>query len=86
MIENTTYYALLLDGDSLDSPSGIARRRLDEDGELSDESFKRDGSWGSTPLIAGAERGDMTFNLVEVSEEEAERIIEGFRARWQAEA
>lgn len=82
MFKKTTYYALLLEGDSRSRPSGLARRKIDENGGIHDEAFKKDGSWGYTPVIAGAERGDMTFDLVEVSAEEAERIVEGFRAKW----
>ncbi len=85
MTEKTTYYALLLEGDTEDSPSGIARRRTTDNGDVRDESFKKDGSWESTSVIAGAKRGDMTFDLVEISEAEADRIVERFRARWGAQ-
>ena len=85
MTEKTTYYALLLDGDTQESPSGLARRRTTDTGEFGDESFKKDGSWEYTSVIAGAKRGDMTFELVEISEEEANRIVERFRERWGAQ-
>lgn len=82
MTRKTIYYALLLEGDSRISPSGLARREIDDNGDLRDEAFKKDGSWGYTPVIASAERGDMTFDLVEVTAEEADRIVERFRAKW----
>ena len=85
MPDEVKYYAMILTGDTLSSPSGLTRRRVFEDGGVRDEAFKRDQSWGHTPLIAAAERGDMTFEVVEVSEEEAERIIEQFRAQWGSE-
>jgi hypothetical protein len=82
MPDKVNYYVMLLADDTPSNPSGVARRRSLENGGVHDEAFKRDLSWGRTPLIAAAERGDMTFELVEVSKEEAERIIEGFRAKW----
>ncbi len=39
-------------------------------------------TWSHTPLIAGWERGDTTIDFVEVSEAEAERVIERLRERW----
>jgi hypothetical protein len=86
MPENVTYYAMMLDGDLRDAPSGLARRSFLDNGGIRDEVFRRDSSWGQTPLIVSSERGDMTFALVEVSPDEAQRIIERLRARWDAEA
>ncbi|HWG61844.1 MAG TPA: hypothetical protein VG253_09040 [Streptosporangiaceae bacterium] len=82
MADRLTYYALLLDDDSKADPSGLARRGTSRDGQVRDEALQRDLSWALTPLIAGSDRGDMTFELVEVSEEEAERIIARFREKW----
>ena len=86
MPERTVYYAMLVGDRTIQQPSGLARRRyLDNDG-IRDEALTRDFTWIHNPGLAGWERGDLTTNYVEVSKEEAERIIEGFRARWQAEA
>lgn len=85
MAENVTYYAMMLDGDRRDTPSGLARRSVLNDGGIRDEVFRRDSSWGHSPLIASSERGDMTFALVEVSSDEAQQIIERLQARWDAE-
>jgi len=85
MPDQVTYYAMLLAGDAPSNPSGIARRLVSDNGGIRDEVFKQDLSWDHTPLIAAAERGDMTFDLVEVSADEAEGIIEGFRAKWRSE-
>ena len=85
MPDEVKYYAMMLTGDTLSNPSGLARRRVFDDGGISDEAFKRDQSWGHTPLLAAAERGDMTFEVVEISEEEADRIMEGFRVQWASE-
>jgi hypothetical protein len=85
MPERTKYYAMLLAGDTPDEPSGVARRRVPENGSVHDEAFKRNLSWDHTPLIAAAERGDMTFEFVEISADEAERIIERFKAKWESD-
>jgi hypothetical protein len=85
MPDKVSYYVMLLADDARSNPSGVARRRILENGGVRDEAFKRDLSWGHTPLVAAAERGDMTFEVVEVSQEEAERIIEQFRAQWGSE-
>ena len=42
----------------------------------------RDFSWKFTPVIVEWERGDFGEELVEVSHEQAEKIIEYFRGRW----
>jgi hypothetical protein len=80
--DQTKYYALLLAGETPAGPSGLARRIVRDNGGLRDEAVTRDLSWARTPLIAAAERGDMTFELVEITAEEAERVIEGFRVKW----
>jgi hypothetical protein len=85
MPERISYYAMLLAGDTPDNPSGVARRRVLENGSVHDEAFKRNLSWDHTPLIASAERGDMTFEFVEISEDDAQRTIERFKAQWESE-
>ena len=42
----------------------------------------KDFSWKTTPAIAEWERGDFADELVEVSHEQAERIVQYFRERW----
>jgi hypothetical protein len=86
MPDKVKYYAMVLAGDTPRSPSGIARRRYLDNGSVRDEAVKQGLTWDRTPLLAAAERGDMTFEFVEISEEEAERIIEGFREKWGSES
>jgi hypothetical protein len=74
---------MLLDGDTEESPSGVARRRLFDDDGICDEAFSKDLVWRHTPLIAGWERGDMTLELVEIGEAAAGRIIDNIKARAQ---
>ena len=86
MPERTTYYAMLLGKRTIENPSGLARRRHLNDGGIRDEALGRDLLWNPNPGLAGWERGDLTTTYVEVSEEEAGRIIERFREKWAAEA
>lgn len=78
MAEQITFYSMRLA--TQDEPTGIARRRIDVDGRIVDEAFKRDLRWGRTSIIVSWERGDTTDELEEISEEEAGRLIERFRA------
>ena len=84
--EDTKYYAIIDQWGTRDNPAGLARRRRPPGGGFRDEAIDRNLTWQFTPLIVEWERAESTDDLVEVSEEEAERIIEGFRTRWQAEA
>jgi hypothetical protein len=45
--------------------------------------LRKDFSWKATPVIA-RERGDFADEPVEVSHEQAERIVQYFRERWGA--
>jgi hypothetical protein len=83
--EQFTYYAIIDRWASRDDPAGIARRRRPPSGGFRDEALTRDLSWQFTPLIVGWERAESTDDLVEVTEDEANRIIEQFRARWSAD-
>jgi hypothetical protein len=85
MPEKVSYYAMLLGDRTIENPSGLARRRIFESGGVRDEAFSRDLTWVHNPGLAGWERGDLTTTYVEVSEDEAERIIERFRAKWASE-
>ena len=48
----------------------------------SDEGLRKDFSWAYTPAIVEWERGDLGPELVEVSHEQASKIIEYFRQKW----
>jgi len=83
MAQRITYYAVVGGNRTIDNPSGLVRRLQHDDGPA-DESLRRDFSWKFTPVIVEWERGDFGEELVEVSHEQAEKIIEYFRARWGA--
>ena len=72
-----TYYAIFDDYTTGDEPIGVLRRFAD--GNRRDESFGRDLEWKFSPLLYSAERGDTQYDLVPISEEEANRIVERIR-------
>jgi len=86
MSDKATYYLIMDHRSTLDDPAGVARRRPLEEGGFQDEALGRDLVWRFSPLIVGWKRGESTDDLVEVSEEEAQRIIERLRQRWDAPA
>jgi hypothetical protein len=78
MDEAVTYYAIVNEFSSRERPFGIVRRVKHEGGQR-DEVFSRDLKWEHTALLYSAERGDLTNDLVPISEEEAGRIVERIR-------
>ena len=82
MPDQVDYYVIIGRGRSQANPSGLARRRK-IDGLRVDEALHRDMSWGETNVIAERDRGEeMSRELVEISEAEAEALIERFRQKW----
>ncbi len=82
MAEKITYYAIVNRWATPDEPAGLARRRRSDTGGFRDEALNRSLNWQFTPLIVEWERAESTDDLVEISEDEAERIIERFRTKW----
>ena len=77
MAEKVTYYAIVDDYTSKDEPAGVLRR-FDE-GDRRDESFGRDLRWQFSSLLHSAERGDTQYELIPISEGEANHIITRIR-------
>lgn len=80
--ENITYYAILDGTGGQESPAGLLRRRRPATGGFEDEAFVRNLTWEFSPIIVEWERAESTDDLVEVTAEEAERIIDQFTSRW----
>ena len=83
MPEKITYYAVVGAGRTIEHPSGIVRRRHVAAGPT-DESLTRDFSWTFTDAIYQQERGEnFGPELVEISEDEADVLMERFRKTWE---
>jgi hypothetical protein len=73
-----TYYAIVDDLSSRREPAGVLRRTEDTEGE-SDEVFTRDLVWKRSSSLYAAERGNLDNKFFEITEEEAEGIMERIR-------
>lgn len=82
MPETVTYYAIIAPRGTREKPDGIARRVRDEVG-FHDEALGKEMTWHRTGLIAGWERAESTSDLEEISEAEANELIERLRERWK---
>ena len=80
MPDQVTYYAVVDDLSSRRQPAGVFRRTYTEDGGRSDEVFTRDLTWEFSPELISAERGDLQYQFIEVSEDEANQIVARIRA------
>jgi hypothetical protein len=78
MAEEVSYYAIVNDFSSLAEPGGVLRR-IKHDGGEHDETFGSDLKWGRSALLYSYERGDLTNDMIPISEEEAERIVSRIR-------
>ena len=82
MPDKITFYAITDGANTIENPRGLVRR-LEFDGDgFTDEGLRVDFSWSFTPVIVEWERGDFANELVEVSHDQVERIIQYFRERW----
>jgi hypothetical protein len=82
MPNKITYWAILGPGATVNRPLGLVRRLEHDDGpEDEGLNVNTDLSWGRTALIVEREHGDMGEELVEVSHEQASRIVQYFRDR-----
>jgi hypothetical protein len=75
-----TYYAIVTHRSSRERPAGVLRRIYPEAGGRRDEAFNGDLGWMRSPSLASAERGDLQNEFVEISETEANRVVERIRA------
>ena len=78
MAEAITYYAIVNEFSSRKQPFGVVRR-VKHDGGQRDEVFSRAMKWEHTALLYSAERGDLTNDLIPITEDEANQIVERVR-------
>lgn len=76
MAEDVTYYAIVDVGKGADDPVGLARRRVLDNGGILDEALQRDRSWARSSAIVEWKRGDLSFKLIEIGEDDAQRVTE----------
>ena len=81
MPDRVTYYAVVDDLSSRERPAGVFRRTYSDDGGRSDEAFTRNLTWEFSPALISAERGDLQNDFVEITEDEANQIVERIRAK-----
>jgi hypothetical protein len=79
MAEAITYYAIVNEVSSREEPFGVIRR-VKHSGGQRDEVLSRNLTWKPSSLLYSAERGDLTNDMIPISEEEAERIVSRIRA------
>jgi hypothetical protein len=81
MPDKVMYYAIVDDLSSREQPAGVLRRIYFEAGGRRDEAFSRNLVWERTVLLVSAERGDLQNEFIEITEDEANQIVERIRAR-----
>jgi hypothetical protein len=82
MANEVTYYAVISGDRTKSDPSGLVCRRRLHAGGFVDEALHRDLTWGHTSAIIEWKRDAMDFDLVEISEPEAQALIERFQEKW----
>ena len=80
MPDKVTYYAIVNDLSSRQQPSGVFRRTYFESGGKRDEAFTTDLVWERSASLVSAERGDLLNEFIEITEAEANQIVERIRA------
>ena len=82
MPDKVTYYAVVNERSSRERPAGLFRRTYFEIGGRRDEAFTTDLVWERSATLVSAERGDLENEFIEISEDEANQLMEQLRARW----
>jgi hypothetical protein len=78
MPTKTTYYAIVNEYSSRDEPGGVIRR-IQSDGGRDDQAFTRNLEWEHTPLLYSHERGNLDSEFYEITEDEANQIVDRIR-------
>jgi len=80
MPDKVTYYAIVNELSSRESPTGVFRRTYFESGGKRDEAFTTDLVWERSASLVSTERGDLLNQFIEITEGEANQIVERIRA------
>ena len=68
------------DFSSRERPAGVFRRTYTEDGGRHDEAFTRNLQWEYSASLISAQRGNLDNKFIEITEDEANQIVERIRA------
>jgi len=82
--EKTIYYAITGVGDRPTEPVGLVRRTFTEDGRL-DEALRKNLTWERDTAIIEWEYGNLVGELTEISDAEAQALIERFKEKWRGQ-
>jgi hypothetical protein len=63
--------------------TGVARRRRPDSGGFIDEFLRHDFTWSFTDVIVRWKHGESP-DVVELTPEQADRLIERFRTEWDS--
>jgi len=80
MADKIIYYAIIDGLSSRERPAGVLRRVYTEDGGRRDEAFTRNLMWERSWSLVSAERGDLENEFIEITEDEANQIVDRIRA------
>jgi hypothetical protein len=72
------YYAIVDDFSSREEPAGVLRRIIDDEGR-DDQAFTTNLKWEHSGSLYSYERGNLDNQLYEITEDEANRIVERIR-------
>jgi hypothetical protein len=81
MPDKVTYYAIIDDLSSRERPAGVFRRTYFESGGKCDEAFTIDLVWERSASLVSTQRGDLQNEFIEITEDEANQIVERIRAK-----
>jgi hypothetical protein len=79
--DDVRYFAIVGAGRTMQTPSGLARRRSAAAGPV-DEALRRDFRWEPDSAIIEWEYGEVGDDLLEISEAAANRLMAAFRVMW----
>ena len=80
MPDKVTYYAIVNDLSTREQPTGVFRRSYTEGGGKLDQAFTRNLIWEFSSSMVSAERGDLLNEFIEITEGEANQIVDRIRA------
>jgi hypothetical protein len=73
-----TYYAIVDDFSTRQAPAGVLRRTVDDEGR-DDQAFTTNLKWEHSASLYSYERGNGDAEFFEITEDEANRIVERIR-------